>query len=719
MKHSSLKKILSFTIATSILFGCMIPAMASDTEEDEAEETEVFFDDSEETEVGFEEAEEAPEDINDSDVQEEAPEEDEAIEVLDEESVDVSAGLDLQTAIDDAESGSTIVLTDDVNQSVVIPEGKIVTINLNGFTITSSDITIANDGVLTIIGDGMVVGTNNALTNTGTLSIQGGTYSNSANGKYVIENTNELSIENAYIYGSSCVFQEEGSMSIGQGSSLVCSGVDNNNSCVFLRSGDIEINGGYFEGKYNIYEKNLIASGTGYRQYKGFGNRIIINGGVFQALDNNIYSPSSGIYDSVSCNYIIINGGAFESSSYSIYQDYNEAENNKIEINDGIFKCNGFIYERGVHSIIYVNGGTVDNEGNVFITEEYYNCYGADTIITSLTLLSSVDKSIFDKAKINGALICLEDGNAVWYVGTAASRATRNAESGSEVNIISGVLSVSASHDLIVSVDDGATAIINGFNVPSDGDSHVIHVGMEVASSHPCLSPDSPQLYYCSDCGKYFEDAEGTVEVTDPNAIDYIYNHSLTLVPEKPATTTEDGYEAYYVCDECGEMFSDSEGNNPISEPVVIPKLALTPTWKHNSKGWWYQRADGTYPKSCWEEIDGKWYHFNDSGYMETGWIKSGSSWYYCDSSGAMVTGWKQISGKWYYLKSSGAMATGWLKVGASWYYFNSSGVMQTDWIKISGKWYYLGTNGKMVTGTKVINGKSYTFNSSGVCLNP
>lgn len=42
--------------------------------------------------------------------------------------------------------------------------------------------------------------------------------------------------------------------------------------------------------------------------------------------------------------------------------------------------------------------------------------------------------------------------------------------------------------------------------------------------------------------------------------------------------------------------------------------------WKSDAKGWWYEYADGTYPKGTWAQLssDGKssWYCFNSDGYM-------------------------------------------------------------------------------------------------------
>ena len=115
------------------------------------------------------------------------------------------------------------------------------------------------------------------------------------------------------------------------------------------------------------------------------------------------------------------------------------------------------------------------------------------------------------------------------------------------------------------------------------------------------------------------------------------------------------------------------------------------PAWHKDGTGWWYERADGSYPKSEWEKVDGKWYYFNDKGYMMTGWVQLKGIWYYLESSGAMVTGWKLIDGKWYD--------------------FDENGHMMTGWINYKDKWYYCGSDGAMVVGKQTVT--AY-FNSNG-----
>jgi glucan-binding YG repeat protein len=70
--------------------------------------------------------------------------------------------------------------------------------------------------------------------------------------------------------------------------------------------------------------------------------------------------------------------------------------------------------------------------------------------------------------------------------------------------------------------------------------------------------------------------------------------------------------------------------------------------WKQDSTGWWFVRADGSYPVNEWASIvrgserpkasvlDNEWYYFDSSGYMVTGWKFIGNEWYYFAESGKM-----------------------------------------------------------------------------------
>lgn len=108
--------------------------------------------------------------------------------------------------------------------------------------------------------------------------------------------------------------------------------------------------------------------------------------------------------------------------------------------------------------------------------------------------------------------------------------------------------------------------------------------------------------------------------------------------------------------------------------------------WVNGEKGWWYQYTDGSYPKSCWQELyeyqglksdkgNKHWYYFDSKGYMcKSQWIKYNKKWYYVNKSGCMLIGLHKIGGEWYYFDKNGAMASN-CKVDVS-PYFDESGKM-------------------------------------------
>ena len=184
-----------------------------------------------------------------------------------------------------------------------------------------------------------------------------------------------------------------------------------------------------------------------------------------------------------------------------------------------------------------------------------------------------------------------------------------------------------------------------------------------------------------------------------------------------------------------------TDGGYTAACSVTVNEEVVTEGWKHDSKGWWYQNADGTYPKNAWKKIDGKWYHFDASGYMQTGWYKEGSTYYYLKSNGVMATdewvendkyyvdasgkwiegkkkvteGWKQDSKGWWYQNADGTYPkNAWKKISEKWYHFDANGYMQTGWYQEGSNYYYLKSNGVMATDEWVDGGKYYV-NSEGI----
>lgn len=124
--------------------------------------------------------------------------------------------------------------------------------------------------------------------------------------------------------------------------------------------------------------------------------------------------------------------------------------------------------------------------------------------------------------------------------------------------------------------------------------------------------------------------------------------------------------------------------------------------WQKDDKGYWYARANGSYPKGQFEYIDENksWFYFDESGYMYSDrWLKhTDGHWYHFDKDGYMATSWKKINGKWYYFNRDGAMHTGWVKWYEKWYYLDSEdGDMKSStFIPYNGGYYLLLPDGRM-----------------------
>lgn len=158
--------------------------------------------------------------------------------------------------------------------------------------------------------------------------------------------------------------------------------------------------------------------------------------------------------------------------------------------------------------------------------------------------------------------------------------------------------------------------------------------------------------------------------------------------------------------------------------------------WVKDSKGWWYRRADGSYPKDQWLKLDA-WYYFDSYGYaLRNQWKYIKGLWYYFGDDCRMAKGWIKLDGHWYYLnptvgtKPEGAMLTGWQKIGSYWYFLRPArdgdhpeGSAATEWIRDDLYWYYLFPERKgskpecsMALGWEQIGGKWYYFNPDKNC---
>lgn len=104
-----------------------------------------------------------------------------------------------------------------------------------------------------------------------------------------------------------------------------------------------------------------------------------------------------------------------------------------------------------------------------------------------------------------------------------------------------------------------------------------------------CIADGMKAHYYCSDCGKYFD--EGKNETTEEAlTIPATGVHTFgTLIDEAPATCIKGGMKAHYKCTVCGKYF-DADKNETTEEALKTP---ISPYYGH-SFGFWVEEQYAT-----------------------------------------------------------------------------------------------------------------------------
>ena len=89
-----------------------------------------------------------------------------------------------------------------------------------------------------------------------------------------------------------------------------------------------------------------------------------------------------------------------------------------------------------------------------------------------------------------------------------------------------------------------------------------------------CTEKGNTAYYVCEDtdcgCGKLFKDRYGQHEITLADTVVPAKGHSLEKVKAQAATCTESGHTEYWKCTNCGKLFGDSEGKKEITSASTV-----------------------------------------------------------------------------------------------------------------------------------------------------
>lgn len=283
-------------------------------------------------------------------------------------------------AIENAPDGGTVMLTDDA-QDIVVPEGKRLTIDLNGYTVTAVDNhAITNNGNLTIVGPGTVNGASvsgkGAIYNSpgSTATLNGGTFT--GNTWYVIKNLGSMTI-NA---GFSLVQGDAGSSAIDNGYYG-----NPSNDCGVVRPQSAEvtltINGGTFTGGMNTVKNDdfgvLEISGGAFSNTNGptvlNWHKATISGGTFTVNNASTGVLANGyLSENADAGQLTITGGTFRASDSGVLFTYPQgaSKGGSIDVEGGTFTGELVIPDVDSYpSVPSISGGTFSSEVDAFLVE--------------------------------------------------------------------------------------------------------------------------------------------------------------------------------------------------------------------------------------------------------------------------------------------------------------------------------------------------------------
>ena len=298
----------------------------------------------------------------------------------------------LTAAINEANTGDTVKLVNNVTENVTIPAAKTITLDLNGMTLTNvDDHTILNNGNLTIMGTGRVDNISHAkgaLYNKGTVVINGGTFDRSRengmnkgesgqNSWYTIKNVGTMTINDG-----ATVQTAGNNAALGKFSSLVSNGYFNTNDYNTnkgLEQPILTIDGGTFRGGLNTiknddHAKLTINGGTFSNYYQAVvqnHNIAEITGGTFTAA-SDANTETYGIYNcgcgaGIDLGTLTVSGGTFTGATYAVAEV--SSQNAIVNISGGQFAGTkaAIIKSSTSNATIAISGGKFSSDPSAYV----------------------------------------------------------------------------------------------------------------------------------------------------------------------------------------------------------------------------------------------------------------------------------------------------------------------------------------------------------------
>ncbi|MBO5732191.1 MAG: hypothetical protein J6R38_01040 [Alistipes sp.] len=348
----------------------------------------------------------------------------------------------LQKAFDAVDNG-TIQLIGDVTlkSCVVLNEGKVATLDLNGKTITATEYAIENYGTLKIDGNGTINGI--VYCETGNTTVENGTFNATESGTYVFLNSQggTLTINGGTINGGSSY----PIYSYDKNSSLVINNVTVNATfgCVnaYGTNGSVVINGG-------TYKMTGVQGKTSHIAY--FSNvDATINGGTFQKIsDINMSAAGGGGICAIYGANLTINGGDFAGDYADVYNWSGTNANGRavaISIKGGSYKfkpnaafvAEGYkVVEDNSRWAVVVDPAAKIGETEYATLQEAFNVGGNITLLRNVTVAETVTlaegKSV--TLDLNGKTISHSDVENKYAFNNHGTLIIKDSKDGGSIN---------------------------------------------------------------------------------------------------------------------------------------------------------------------------------------------------------------------------------------------------------------------------------------------
>ena len=260
-----------------------------------------------------------------------------------------------------AADNATVTLLKDVTEDVTIPADKTMTLDLNGKKLTNADgqdtITVALGASLTVTGSGTVDNVTHgkaAIYNNGTVILNGGSYTRSAEASTSIKDANGNSYYNILNHGTMTIGKNVSVTSHGSFSSLIANG--------YYNFSDTNPRSGYVSGTNQETPSLTINGGT----FSGGINTIKNDDNATLTVNNGSFSNMTQA--AIQNNHVAtINGGTFDAkANHAIENRHFDGGHNtgSVTVTSGTFTGGLYTTTGATWSI---SGGTFSSDPSVYV----------------------------------------------------------------------------------------------------------------------------------------------------------------------------------------------------------------------------------------------------------------------------------------------------------------------------------------------------------------